>query len=70
MVNVTRTRPQVPAGYGLSTDESTLLDWSWVETRLIAARNYWVASVYPDGRPHVSPVWGAWLPSDQRLVFG
>ena len=26
-----------------------------------AARNYWVCSTRPDGRPHAIPVWGLWL---------
>jgi len=49
-------------GYGLLTaDEgSGLLPWSWAEERLIASRNYWLVSVWPDGRPHAMPVWGLW----------
>jgi nitroimidazol reductase NimA-like FMN-containing flavoprotein (pyridoxamine 5'-phosphate oxidase superfamily) len=30
------------------------------ETRLETERNIWVASVRPDGRPHLAPVWFAW----------
>lgn len=54
-------RPYMP-GYGIAgADEgSGLLPWSWAAERLSAARNYWVASVWPDGRPHVMPVWGMW----------
>ncbi len=49
-------------GYGLrAAGEGTgLLPWSWAEERLIASRNYWVTTVWPDGRPHVMPVWGMW----------
>src|ERR687891_725163 len=32
------------------------------EQRLVAARNYWIATTRPDGRPHCRPVWGVWLP--------
>jgi PPOX class probable F420-dependent enzyme len=39
---------------------SGLLPWSWAEERLTAARNYWVSTLWPDGRPHAMPVWGAW----------
>lgn len=55
------SRPYMP-GYGLLTaDEgSGLLPWSWAEERLIASRNYWLVSVWPDGRPHAMPVWGLW----------
>jgi PPOX class probable F420-dependent enzyme len=55
------SRPHMP-GYGIQgPDEgSGLLPWSWAEERLTASRNYWVTSVWPDGRPHSMPVWGAW----------
>ena len=39
---------------------SGLLPWSWAEERLTASRNYWLTSLWPDGRPHSMPVWGAW----------
>jgi hypothetical protein len=39
---------------------SGLLPWSWAEQRLVASRNYWVATSWPDGRPHAMPVWGLW----------
>jgi hypothetical protein len=44
-----------PAGEGTG-----LLPWSWAEERLVASRNYWVVSRWPDGRPHAMPVWGIW----------
>ena len=55
--------------YGiLGPDEGTgLLGWRWAELQLIDSRNYWAATVWPDGRPHVSPVWGVWL--DGSLWF-
>lgn len=55
------SRPYMP-GYGVvgPTQGSGLLPWSWAEQRLLASRNYWVASTRPDGRPHAMPVWGLW----------
>jgi general stress protein 26 len=49
-------------GYGLAgPDEGTgLLPWSWAEERLINSPNYWMVTVWPDGRPHAMPVWGVW----------
>jgi hypothetical protein len=49
-------------GYGLlGPDEGMgLLPWSWAEERLATSRNYWVVSLWPDGRPHIMPVWGLW----------
>ncbi len=50
-------------GYGIlgPTDGRGLLPWSWATARLERSHDYWVASVWPDGRPHVMPVWGVWL---------
>ena len=36
--------------------------------KLTDARNYWVATTRPDGRPHVVPVWGLWM--DGAFYFG
>lgn len=49
-------------GYGLrGPEEGTgLLPWPWAEERLSAAHDYWVVSLWPDGRPHAMPVWGVW----------
>ncbi len=49
-------------GYGVvgPSEGSGLLPWSWAEERLVGSHDYWVATVWPDGRPHVMPVWGVW----------
>jgi hypothetical protein len=49
-------------GYGIVGPEagSGLLPWRWAEERLASSRNYWLATAWPDGRPHVMPVWGLW----------
>lgn len=49
-------------GYGLlGPDQGTgLLPWSWAEERLRTSHDYWVATVWPDGRPHLMPVWAVW----------
>jgi len=54
-------RPKLPDGYGIPEHEEGLLPWSFVEERMSAAINYWVATVDPKGRPHATPVWGAWV---------
>jgi general stress protein 26 len=55
------SRPHMP-GYGLlgPTEGTGLLPWSWATERLAASRNYWVVTLFPDGRPHAMPVWGVW----------
>jgi PPOX class probable F420-dependent enzyme len=54
-------RPWMP-GYGVVEADrgAGLLPWSWAEDRLTRSHDYWLATVRPDGRPHVMPVWGVW----------
>lgn len=49
-------------GYGiLPHDEgSGLLPWTWASERLLHSHDYWLATIRPDGRPHVMPVWAVW----------
>ncbi|MEA2218727.1 MAG: hypothetical protein QOJ35_1353 [Solirubrobacteraceae bacterium] len=53
------SRPHMP-GYGVRETDDGLLAWSWAQERLATSRNYWLATTWPDGRPHVMPVWGVW----------
>lgn len=55
----------IPAAYG---SPSVVLDWSQLEPRIEAAQHYWLATVRPDGRPHVVPLDGLWVGGD--LYFG
>jgi general stress protein 26 len=60
-------RPYFGSTYGIDPPNDGLLPWSWASDQLAAARNYWIGSTRPDGRPHVAPVWGVWL--DEALYF-
>lgn len=55
----------LPPGYG-SVEEP--LAWSAVRQLLEAAPAYWIATVRPDGRPHVVPRDGFWI--DDALFYG
>jgi PPOX class probable F420-dependent enzyme len=61
MAEPAASRPYMP-GYGIEAADagSGLLPWSWAEERLVGSHDYWLATVWPDGRPHVMPVWGVW----------
>jgi PPOX class probable F420-dependent enzyme len=61
-------RPVMP-GYGVvpAGEGSGLLPWAEAERRLAVSHDYWCATVRPDGRPHVMPVWGVWATA--RLWF-
>jgi hypothetical protein len=61
-------RPVMPAGYGVPAGTDGQLPWSYVDERLAVARNYWVGTTRPDGRPHAMPMWGLWM--DGRFYFG
>jgi PPOX class probable F420-dependent enzyme len=56
-------------GYGLVGPEagSGLLPWTWAQEQLEEAHNFWLATRWPDGRPHVMPVWAVW--QAQTLLF-
>jgi nitroimidazol reductase NimA-like FMN-containing flavoprotein (pyridoxamine 5'-phosphate oxidase superfamily) len=59
-------RPHMPEGYGVPEDREGLISWQHVVERLTEAESYWVATVDPQGRPHSTPVWGAYL---RELIF-
>src|SRR5579864_8114798 len=59
--------PDVPPLYGLKARKE-FLPFTHAEQRLATARNYWICTARPDGRPHSIPVWGFWM--DGALYFG
>lgn len=50
-----------PSSYNFPTSQDALLPWSHALERLESARSYWLATTRPNGRPHVTPLWGAWV---------
>ena len=62
------SRPYMP-GYGVlgPEDGGGLLSWAWAEEQLNRSRTFWLATHWPDGRPHVMPVWAMWHAG--RLLF-
>jgi len=44
-----------------SSPNATPTDWSVGRALLITAELYWLSTVRPDGRPHVTPLLGVWL---------
>src|SRR5918911_967303 len=49
---------------------NVLLPWSWALERLARSRNYYLSTTWPDGRPHVAPVWAVWLEGELLLSTG
>jgi nitroimidazol reductase NimA-like FMN-containing flavoprotein (pyridoxamine 5'-phosphate oxidase superfamily) len=56
---------QLDARY--SSEEATPTAWTEASTRLDAAKVYWLCTVRPDGRPHVTPLLSVWV--DDALYF-
>jgi hypothetical protein len=50
-----------------SSDNATATPWSEASQRLERAEIYWLSTVRPDGRPHVTPLLAVWL--DDALYF-
>jgi nitroimidazol reductase NimA-like FMN-containing flavoprotein (pyridoxamine 5'-phosphate oxidase superfamily) len=50
-----------------SSDDATATPWAEARERLATAKVYWLSTVRPDGRPHVTPVAADWL--DDALYF-
>ncbi|HMN12141.1 MAG TPA: pyridoxamine 5'-phosphate oxidase family protein [Bellilinea sp.] len=53
------SRPKMPKGY--IGDPKAFVTWESTGQRLVEARNYWVCTADDESRPHVIPVWGAWV---------
>jgi nitroimidazol reductase NimA-like FMN-containing flavoprotein (pyridoxamine 5'-phosphate oxidase superfamily) len=51
----------------LSAEDARPPSWREARARLEEAQFYWLATVRPDGRPHLMPVLAVWL--DGRLHF-
>ncbi len=56
-----------PPSYKFPQTLDALLSWSHAVARLLQSRSYWLATTRPDGRPHVTPLWGVWV--DGALYF-
>jgi len=65
--NCTVGLPHVPPLYGLKSPHK-FLAFTHAEEHLAKARNYWICTARPDGRPHSIPVWGFWI--DGAFYFG
>lgn len=63
MTRIRAERPVAPEPYGYSTAPEGMLDWEQVSTALGTASIYWIATVRPDGSPHLHSIWGAFVES-------
>ena len=45
----------------VSAEDATVIPWAETRERLAEGSTHWLATVRPDGRPHVVPVGAIWL---------
>jgi nitroimidazol reductase NimA-like FMN-containing flavoprotein (pyridoxamine 5'-phosphate oxidase superfamily) len=60
-------RPIAPDGYGVPETTEGVMAWESVRERLAHAKNFWICTASLKGRPHATPLWGAWV--DDSLYF-
>jgi hypothetical protein len=59
--------PETELEPGYSSAGATATPWPAARDRLEEAKVYWISTVRPDGRPHVTPMAGVWM--DDALHF-
>lgn len=55
------TEPVTDLDPDFSSPDATATPWAEARKELEAAEIYWLSTVRPDGRPHVTPLIAAWL---------
>jgi nitroimidazol reductase NimA-like FMN-containing flavoprotein (pyridoxamine 5'-phosphate oxidase superfamily) len=67
MADMADSAPVVQLDPHFSSDSATATPWSEARFRLEQAQIYWLSTVRPDGRPHVTPLIAVWM--DGALYF-
>ena len=57
---MTDTQPQTRLDPRYSAPGATATDWSDAEAQLSESELFWISTVRPDGRPHVTPLPAVW----------
>ena len=57
---MTSTEPVAELDARFSSEGATATPWSEAQARLEGAETFWVTTVRPDGRPHVTPLIAVW----------
>lgn len=58
---MTIDKPVAELDQAYSSEGATATPWSEGRSRLEKAEIYWLSTVRPDGRPHVTPMVGVWV---------
>ena len=66
-MNGVEPKPETKLSPRFSSDVAVATEWAQGRRDLEEAELYWLSTVRPDGRPHVTPLLGIWL--DGALYF-
>jgi general stress protein 26 len=69
-VTLTDLAPPGVLDPSFSSEEAEATPWAVVRGQLSEAKVYWISTVRPDGRPHVTPIAGIWLDGTMYFVTG
>ena len=61
------TEPKIELAEGFSSPDASPRSWAEAGALLRQAELYWLSTVRPDGRPHVTPLIAVWV--DDALYF-
>ncbi|NEE03399.1 pyridoxamine 5'-phosphate oxidase family protein [Phytoactinopolyspora halotolerans] len=64
---MTKTEPETTLDTRFSEDIAQATPWAHTRRRLQDAELFWISTVRPDGRPHVTPLLAVW--ADETLYF-
>jgi nitroimidazol reductase NimA-like FMN-containing flavoprotein (pyridoxamine 5'-phosphate oxidase superfamily) len=67
---MTGQEPQGVLDPRYSADGATAASWAEARRLLAAAELYWLTTIRPDGRPHITPLIAVWLDGALHLCTG
>ncbi len=67
---MTFKEPRTELDARFSSDKATPASWADAETILETANVFWLSTVRPDGRPHVTPLIAVWLEGALHFCTG
>ncbi len=67
---MTTREPQTTPGAPFSSPGATPLPWATAREVLEGAGTFWLTTIRPEGRPHVTPLIGVWLAGALHFCTG
>jgi len=67
---MTAKEPAAALDQPFSSDNATATPWADARQQLDKAEVYWLSTVRPDGRPHVTPLVSVWMDDSLYFVTG